>query len=336
MQNPAGGRLTYNGFEAWVAIDDKPLPQFSIEYDEAKREYSAWIPSEAGKKFAVHYRKVQRNKFSYRAKLFLDGTSGDSLIHNKHEQNRGGDVKTMSSMEVSTIETVDFMFNSAVLTDEDEYLDHPSCLGIGEIKLILSLAKVARREPPKHRDPGDRKLPEIPKIHERSKKGLVHQIKFSEVKSKPYRAYGKTKLKSIEEPVTFIFRYRSMDVLQANGIAPRPIPPIETNTQLTAETSQHAAAHVKDEDEVDELEDDDDEISVKERELLAALENVRKQKRALRGGSRPAKKVKTEHVSTLIPGEVIDLTEELDSILPFKMKRESARPIISKGVIDLT
>ena len=146
-------------------------------------------------------------------------------------------------------------------------------------------------------------------------------------------------------------------MLQANSIAPRPIPPIETNTSLVCETSQHAAAHVKGEDEVDEPEDDDDEISVKERELLvnilfyflgsafaidfdrhlqAALENVRKQKRALRGGSRPTKKVKTERVSTLIPGEVIDLTEELDSTPPLKMKRESGHRIISGEVVDLT
>ncbi len=38
--------LTCNGFEAWISVEGKVLPQYSESYDESKNEATCWIPSE--------------------------------------------------------------------------------------------------------------------------------------------------------------------------------------------------------------------------------------------------------------------------------------------------
>jgi hypothetical protein len=43
------GRLMYKGFEAWVAVDEKPLPLVRPVYTEARDDATAWIASEEGK-----------------------------------------------------------------------------------------------------------------------------------------------------------------------------------------------------------------------------------------------------------------------------------------------
>lgn len=41
--------LRFNGVEAAVVINDIELPQYQIEYDDANKTVTCWIPSEAGK-----------------------------------------------------------------------------------------------------------------------------------------------------------------------------------------------------------------------------------------------------------------------------------------------
>jgi hypothetical protein len=43
------GRLMYKGFEAWIAVDEKPLPLVRPVYTEARDDATAWIASEEGK-----------------------------------------------------------------------------------------------------------------------------------------------------------------------------------------------------------------------------------------------------------------------------------------------
>jgi hypothetical protein len=58
--------------------------------------------------------------------------------------------------------------------DDDAVLDTPASAGVGDIKLVLQRAR-ARDAPPKRK-----RFRDVPsaaqKIHERAKKGLVHQI----------------------------------------------------------------------------------------------------------------------------------------------------------------
>jgi hypothetical protein len=49
MAESVDGRLIYKGFEAWIDVDDEPLPHFGVEHNDPTNEARAWIPSEAGK-----------------------------------------------------------------------------------------------------------------------------------------------------------------------------------------------------------------------------------------------------------------------------------------------
>ncbi|KDQ33459.1 hypothetical protein PLEOSDRAFT_152889 [Pleurotus ostreatus PC15] len=48
--------LTYRGFSAWIACEGQPLPEYLVAVEEDVRQVSCWIPSEEGKSFAVFWR----------------------------------------------------------------------------------------------------------------------------------------------------------------------------------------------------------------------------------------------------------------------------------------
>ncbi|KAF8181553.1 hypothetical protein BJ912DRAFT_979859, partial [Pholiota molesta] len=248
--------LVYRGFEAWVVVDQKPLPHFGVECKESTREVSAWIPSEVGQ-IHVCYRKAEGDKRAFTATLYLTGTN----FSRRHD---------------------------------DAYVDHPSSAGIGEIKLVFRTVEVTHKHPPTPQFiPAE--LLETPKIHERSKKGLVHQIQFSESKTRPYFIRGSSSTKTVGSRRIFIFKYRSLDLLQANGIAPCPTPPAETIEDVGRSTEKQSG------------DDDEDEI-MKARALLAELEERRNQKRARKEMGDPQIRVKNESTSQFALGDVIDLT----------------------------
>ncbi|KAF8183426.1 hypothetical protein BJ912DRAFT_1144870 [Pholiota molesta] len=345
------GRLVYKGFEAWIearnlnVVGEKCLPHFGVECKESTREIAAWIPSEAGVRFVVCYRKNGQDNRAYVAKLYLDGHKIDSVHHSGR---RLLAIKKTSSVEISPTEVREFIFNPVMLTDDDAYVDHASSAGIGEIKLVLQPVEVTKRLP--SRDYSGKKLPETPKIHESSKKGLLHQIQFSECKTRPYCAMqlSSSEKKKVGSPTTFIFKYRSLDLLQANGIAPRPTPPAQATEDVghgaegsleNSENSilQRGISSVKREDDDDgEEEEDDDDAIIKARALLAELEERRNKKRARKELRRSSNKVKKEFASPFQPGEVIDLTET-EEIRPKKrVKNEPTSQFALGDVIDLT
>ncbi|KAF8181554.1 hypothetical protein BJ912DRAFT_1062122 [Pholiota molesta] len=256
-------------------MDGQPLPHFGAEYKEGTREATAWIPSEAGKPFSVCYRKIPGHDYhDFTARIQLDGNHASGLIHRRSKP-------------------------SERWTDDDAFLTNAAAQ-VGDIKVVIQAVQAKAEVPPVWPT-----CQETEKIHERAKKGVAHRIKFSESKTRPpqvLRAYSST---PVGRPVTFVFKYRPLDTLQANGIAPRPTPPAE--------------AH-------DDEEHDEDEIDVREKALLAELEEVRRQKRARNDIERPVKRAKTEPLDQLLSGDVIDLTEE----------REEEQKLVKQEVIDLT
>jgi len=50
-----GTMLTHRGFSAWIVVDGKPLPEYLVAIDSNANQVSCWIPSEEGKPFAVHW-----------------------------------------------------------------------------------------------------------------------------------------------------------------------------------------------------------------------------------------------------------------------------------------
>ncbi|KAJ3932957.1 MAG: hypothetical protein NXY57DRAFT_65898 [Lentinula lateritia] len=99
------------------------------------------------------------------------------------------------------------------LTDDDEYLNQVTA-GLGDVQLMISHATFGL--PTEHyssRDPVG-----VGKVHEKSKKATGHKVGLGE--NKPI---GHTNVLMAERHaviVTFVFKYRPIDMLRANGIAP--------------------------------------------------------------------------------------------------------------------
>ncbi|KAF9476226.1 hypothetical protein BDN70DRAFT_186477 [Pholiota conissans] len=206
----------------------------------------------------------------------------------------------------------DFIFGSADFTDDDAFLSHSSAAQIGEIRSKLFPTNVEMIRP----DVPGIDCPDSSKIHERLKKGCDHQIKYSEAKSIiPRGTCYQANLWPLDDPVIFIFKYRPLEMLQANGIALRP-PPAQ-------------CLDGKDENDK-ESDDENDEIVKKERTLLAALEEVRGLKRSRNEIDRPTKRIKTEHSEIKYsPPQAVDLTGEQDGLRSLSSGRHVE-------VIDLT
>ncbi|KAJ3571496.1 hypothetical protein NP233_g3725 [Leucocoprinus birnbaumii] len=116
-----------------------------------------------------------------------------------------------------------------------------------------------------------------------------------------------------EEIVTFHFRYRPLNWLQAQGIAPPP--PRAPSPIAELDLTQPAAGHkrppkrkIKLEEEPIAISDDDEENEEVQR-LLAQLEGIKSRKRKQRqDASTSQKKANKEELPRLLDGEVIDLT----------------------------
>jgi hypothetical protein len=129
----------------------------------------------------------------------------------------------------------------------------------------------------------------------------------------PYRA------EPTERLVTFIFKYRPLEMLQANEIAPRnpeALEPRERTLDATHTPGKFSGKrkHCKVKEEVTSEEECEDEDSKREKALLAEVqrcqaevERIRKA-RYWKDGERPRKKTKKEDKTFFIPGEIVDLT----------------------------
>ncbi|KAF8181551.1 hypothetical protein BJ912DRAFT_979854 [Pholiota molesta] len=309
--------LTCDGFDAWIVEDGAKAPLYAIEHKEGERKASCWISSEADKEFSVSFCRKQKDEYDYcLAMIKLDGHVVAYSIFTHIDRQSNPITITVSSVRTSFMEVRKFAFASLELTDDDLHLEDPSTQNIGEISItiqrIKNLALSAYGGPRIYPVPTD-----ASKVHERSKKGLAHQIKFSSVTEKPpvtlrenlYKAQGHG------ESITFVFKYRPIAMLQATGIVPHIPPPLEKESPRSSSpvkegTSKRSIPAVKTEiEDGDASEEEDEDDLARERELLAELERVRNRKRAKKeANAHSKKKIKTEAKTYFTPGEVIDLT----------------------------
>jgi len=142
-------------------------------------------------------------------------------------------------------------------------------------------------------------------VHEKSKKGGSHIVALgnAEVARKPQtgRLIKWKHVDGEDKPCgTFIFRYRPLDVLQANGIAPRASPKPDKEPEVV---------------KVEDVENDSDIEEIHAlKEKLSLARTRRAEKRKLDGkNSTASKRVKMEKMNLsghFQPGEVIDLTSD--------------------------
>ncbi|KAJ7451852.1 hypothetical protein B0H11DRAFT_2201587, partial [Mycena galericulata] len=121
--------------------------------------------------------------------------------------------------KVAPITTSLSVFLNTASPDDDAFLEFSSHEQLGVIDIVICAIEAAVRNvssvpsaPSTNRD----FLPEL-KVHERSKKAVTQQAGEVLTNPKP-----RLNVKCGPDLVTFSFKYRPLDLLQANGIAPPP------------------------------------------------------------------------------------------------------------------
>ncbi|KAJ7020007.1 hypothetical protein C8F04DRAFT_925977, partial [Mycena alexandri] len=202
-------------FSAWVSIDgEKEASEYNVEISDDKETATCWIASELGKKFSVNW-----TNSSYR---------GDTLGSVKMDGNScGGKIlygRTLPSTAVKdgiadgAYAIKPFVFSSLSLTDDDAYLGGGTSnqlQDLGVIELSIHPVRVSMTRHGAANGPS-RDLSAL-KVHERSKKAVTQQVTFG--LARPTQFVHATR--AGPDMVTFCFKYRPLDILRANGIAPQ-------------------------------------------------------------------------------------------------------------------
>ncbi|THU89706.1 hypothetical protein K435DRAFT_968966 [Dendrothele bispora CBS 962.96] len=305
--------MLFNNFSASIKIDGKLAEEFQIEVDEARREATCWIASELGKTFRVEW---QDNVFitPTTGRVHIDGTSGNGSLITKP-----GVLGYKEGFRVSDTGRRPFMFSALKTTDDDSYLDTALPNGLGEIRLVIWRVILRGYSSKNHHSKKHCKYSPVGQelvVHEKRKKALNHSTRFPSSKfvlnfaqklivfslgaPLPTRLASLKHATRVGTPVaTFCFRYRPLDVLQANGIAPPPTP-------IKRPPSP----------EILDIEDSDEDADEKELARLRAqadLVQARIESRRQSQGEPKlrrvkAERVKEEYLQSFVPGEVIDLT----------------------------
>ncbi|KAJ7015824.1 hypothetical protein C8F04DRAFT_1364360 [Mycena alexandri] len=174
------------------------------------------------------------------------------------------------------------------------YLNTAISPDLGTIKVDFCLVQVSRKKT-------DRKwyVRHEPRIlHERSKKGMGHSIQFGPEFHRQNNPSKMTASHTIQSMARFNFKYRPIELLRAEGIA--PLAPREERAATPPNVVDLSM-------EVDE--DDAEEAEIKKLEMkLEALKNKRQPKQVKREASFEVKKEIKREGPIFLPGEVIDLT----------------------------
>ncbi|KAJ7933791.1 hypothetical protein B0H13DRAFT_682637 [Mycena leptocephala] len=205
-------RLEANGFEAWINIDDCEVEQFQPKTVEYPTGQTSWIASEVNKGFSIHWRNT--DVFCQTAaRIWVDGIecAGEIILGPNREASVSG--RRTSGSTVSP-----FKFSPLNLTDDDAFLDSVGHKDVGLIRVEIWTINMAGTKPF-----SNIAAPVETKIHERSKKGGSHQIKFGQEVIHATRSAAIIEYLENSPLVTFTFKYRSIDLLRADGLAPNRV-----------------------------------------------------------------------------------------------------------------
>jgi hypothetical protein len=257
--------LICEDFSAWIEVDGAELSIFDVQKDGQK--VTGWIPSESGKNFSVKWSVTNTRLSSMSGDVYIDGTFLSGMIM------RAGAPRTFTSSGVSTSATTEkpFVFSRLELTDDDNYLNQ-AVTELGDIKLIVSLATIGEvTNIYAHRGT-------VGKVHERSKKATGHKVGLGEEKVVAHTSM--LSVKPLATIATFIFKYRPLDMLRAQGIAP----PAESIKRAASSTEPEVLDLTNDGQDSD----DDNEGRIRAlREELASLERKRKRQKRMHVKSEP-------------------------------------------------
>ncbi|RDB28389.1 hypothetical protein Hypma_014895 [Hypsizygus marmoreus] len=296
-------------YEASIEVDGVNLPEYNVTTDEETKTVTCWIPSEVEKCFVVNWEQSEPRSHLACSEITVDGSSVGGNVQDENE------CKRISKPGVATsLKTLrPFKFSSLELADDDDILDVRNVDGLGNIE--LEIWEVEETDEDDNEDQFSLALDDhAGKIHERSKKSMTQQVKFGdEIPINIEWEYCK-ELDYIQLLVTFIFKYRSIGILRAERIVPADLKTYGTKGKRKidniSDTSQRGSlgGATKCEEE-NNLDSEEEEMA--EKRLKALHEEIKSiEEKLAKKSSKPSarKKIKTELCSSLISGEVIDLT----------------------------
>ncbi|KAI6025155.1 hypothetical protein PISMIDRAFT_672920 [Pisolithus microcarpus 441] len=276
-------------FSAYIVVEEKELKEYEVTVDSSGSQATCWIGSEAGRKFSVEWRRHSTKcGLSSQGSLFVDGIPccRTALLptHNEHTASCSGMVRGTTER--------DLMFRDLQLSDDETLLGKSVSSHLGEITLRISFGTFHWQR----RRQGTRSplTSHASTYHEKSVKKLTtHCVGFGPEREHDLPPMHWKLRPSQDPPLKFIFKYRPIGILQANGIAPRPVPAVATTVSNDPSGTQKSQSGVL--------------------ERIALLENELKRLRSEVDdelGDRKPKHIKKECVEkrSIIHGEIIDLT----------------------------
>ncbi|KAH6913494.1 hypothetical protein BKA70DRAFT_1263027, partial [Coprinopsis sp. MPI-PUGE-AT-0042] len=218
-------------FDVSIYMDGVKMKEYKTEMDQSSKVpvVTCWVASEAGKPFymdVVPPPGPASTNWSFKTKL--DGRKA-KVRNSNLKKERECDRLELREEYVDARTTAGFRFGTLQLVDDDTLLEIDS-RDLGEIRLLIhTIVRFATSSKAPHeldselRDArGDRLGSQV---HERSKKAISHCVlegdKHTLTTPQSWsRAVGE------ELAAEVVFKYRNLDVLVADGIAPRSALPL--------------------------------------------------------------------------------------------------------------
>ncbi|KAI0697493.1 hypothetical protein C8T65DRAFT_662074 [Cerioporus squamosus] len=198
------------GYEVWIALEGQALQEFQIRLENGGRKVACFIPSETGKCFSIHCSDLVQQSF-FSMEVTLDGRFGGRTLCAPGSTSKRDGLRTSETMLRR------YQFAEVLTTDADASLSDTTDLGTIEVALM-------RRYPGSRDIPFQAwSLPGVGTISERAKTMGVQQVTLGEevTVDGPGVMQEALPLHPAEGCfVTFVFRYRPLAILQAQGIAP--------------------------------------------------------------------------------------------------------------------
>ncbi|KAJ7049691.1 hypothetical protein C8F01DRAFT_1181561 [Mycena amicta] len=233
----------HNQFRAWITIEGEEATEYEVETSEEDRTVTCWIASELGKKFAVNWENRSFNTAT-EGRIYMDGVyCGGKLIF--EEESLPVTRRKAGVPDEATLKP--FVFSALQLTDDDGASSNLS--DIGQIQLKIQPITVGEKKTRSRKFT----LPST-QIHERAKKAVTQQIQLGAAEpQKTSSLYNTTR--NGPYVVKIYWKYRPIDMLRANGIAP-PLKRKATSLESSS-ISKSPAGDEEDEDaqEVKRLEE---------------------------------------------------------------------------------
>ncbi|KAG6330492.1 hypothetical protein ID866_8596 [Astraeus odoratus] len=219
-------------YSANIIVDEKELEEYEVVVNSDATKATCWVASEVGKvrlhtslaikipipstqKFTVQWKcHSQRRLIASEGKVVLDGvTRRYGYIH----PGRLGNDDTMQRSSLACgAKQRDFIFSQLQLTD---------CVTTIGRNLFAHQHGNLQRLPFNHNRTTDlSQVDHVVRKHEKAvKKLLAHCIGFGPERERKRSAYYSKFTANQDRPLKFVFKYRPLDILQANGIVFPPV-----------------------------------------------------------------------------------------------------------------